>query len=103
MQERLQQLVTDYISKSEGMSMLRCVGTRLECPGIMTFQFEVRKAENTEEGNVLADPGQFASFDFADIEPGKTLNRTWTISSPQHQMAEDGLFTITVKKVGGLT
>lgn len=100
MQDRLQQLVSDYISKTESVKMLRCLSTRLESPDVMTFEFELRRAEDTEEGNVFADPGQFASFDFTDIRPGETINRTWTISSPQYHMAEHGTFTITVKKVG---
>ena len=82
--------------------MLRCLKAKWEAPDVMTFEFEISHPEDTDEGNVFADPGQFASFDFQDITPGKTLNRTWTISSPQHIMAEEGVFSITVKKVQAL-
>ena len=50
---------------------------------------------------VLAIPGQFASFDFQGIagKEGETLNRTWTISSTPEEMEAKQHFTITVKKV----
>ena len=54
-------------------------------------------------GDVLAIPGQFASFDFQGIgKEGETLNRTWTISSTPEEMEAKQHFTITVKKVSSL-
>lgn len=98
-QDRIYQLFAKYVSTTEASNMLRCLKAKVEAPGVMTFEFEISHPEDTDEGNVFADPGQFASFDFQEITPGKTLNRTWTISSPQHIMAEEGVFSITVKKV----
>lgn len=53
----------DYDHSNQGQ-MLRCLATKVEAPGVMTFTFEASKARETEVGNHLADPGQFASFDF---------------------------------------
>jgi len=52
--------------------------------------------------DVLAIPGQFASFDFTGIQgkDGDTLNRTWTISSPTQEMKAKQQFSVTIKKVG---
>ena len=51
--------------------------------------------------DILAIPGQFASFDFQGIpgKEGETLNRTWTISSTPEEMEAKQHFTITAKKV----
>ena len=98
LQDRLQQLVNEYIAKT-GANMLRCLSTKLESPDVKSYQFELKHEEATDEGNMFADPGQFASFDFENIKPGETINRTWTISSPQHAMKDTSTFTITVKKV----
>ena len=98
LQDRIYQLFAKYVSDTEATNMLRCLKAKVEASDVMTFEFEISHPDKTDEGNVFADPGQFASFDFQDITPGKTLNRTWTISSPQHIMAEEGVFSITVKK-----
>ena len=62
----------------------------------MSFEIELPQHAQQE---VLCQPGQFASFDFEEIQPGKTLNRTWTISSPTQQIKQRQAFTISVKKV----
>jgi hypothetical protein len=49
----------------------------------------------------VATPGQFASFDFTGVTE-ETLNRTWTISSPTHEMKAKEQFSVTIKKVSCL-
>ena len=101
MQERLNQLETNYIlHESARVSILRCISVNQEADDVMTFEFETpdSSAPRLARGYQLCNPGQFASFDFEGVGPG-TLNRTWTISSSQSQIAQRGAFTITVKKV----
>ena len=63
----------------------------------MTFEFELPQLPANK--TMFCHPGQFASFDFEDITPGKVLNRTWTISSPTEQIRRRKAFTISIKKV----
>lgn len=75
---------------------LKVVSKHNETPDIATFTFAVPKRSDRKP---FCEAGQFASFDFPGLKKGETLNRTWTISSSQKQIAATGRFTISVKKV----
>lgn len=79
------------------LQRLRCISTKQESLDVMTFEFELPPLPAQKAS--FCRSGQFASFDFEDISPGKTLNRTWTISSPTDQIERRKAFTISVKKV----
>lgn len=79
------------------MQHLQCLSTQHESLDVMTFEFELPQLPANK--SMFCHPGQFASFDFEDIIPGKVLNRTWTISSPTEQIRRRKAFTISVKKV----
>lgn len=97
MQDRLKQLFNNYVAEGSPFSMRRCLGSRQEADGVVTFEFEGAAGLG---GSAPCRPGQYATFDFSDVEAGQTLNRTWTVSSTQEEMKSRGSFTITVKKVG---
>lgn len=86
------------LHQASNTQKLKCISTKQESLDVMSFEFELPQHAQQE---VLCQPGQFASFDFEKIQPGKTLNRTWTISSPTQQIQQRQAFTISVKK-GGL-
>ena len=97
----MKQLVANYVDPSEMYRMLRCLSAVRETPDITTFEFEgdIRGlVKDSAAGNRVCDPGQFASFDFPDVTPGESTNRTWTISSPQAQIRARQAFTISIKK-----
>ena len=99
----MKQLHANYVDTSKMYTMLRCLSAIQETPDIKTFEFEgdLRGlVRDSVTGNRVCDPGQFASFDFPDITPGETINRTWTISSPQAQIRARMAFTISIKKAG---
>ena len=76
---------------------LQCVSTKMESLDVMTFEFEIPELP-FDQGS-FCKPGQFASFDFENIMPGKVFNRTWTVSSPMEQIRQQKTFTISIKKV----
>ena len=106
MQDRLRQLHNNYVDADSPYFIARCLGVTDESHDVKTFKFEgAESGVPPKSGNILCDPGQFASFDFPDIKDGETLNRTWTISSPQDEMKTSATssgcaFSVTIKKVG---
>lgn len=84
--------------QASDMQHLQCLSTQHESLDVMTFEFELPQLPANK--SMFCHPGQFASFDFEDIIPGKVLNRTWTISSPTEQIRRRKAFTISVKKDG---
>ncbi|KAA6420465.1 MAG: oxidoreductase FAD-binding domain-containing [Trebouxia sp. A1-2] len=83
---------------ASNMQHLQCLSTQQESLDVMTFEFELPQLPANK--SMFCHPGQFASFDFEDITPGKVLTRTWTISSPTEQIRQRKAFTISVKKDG---
>ncbi|CAL8471002.1 g10544 [Coccomyxa elongata] len=84
-------------SNSAAITGLRVTSRHNDTPDIVTFTF---LAPKRSDGAPFCEAGQFASFDFPELKEAETLNRTWTISSPQKQIAATGRFTISVKKAG---
>lgn len=83
--------------QASNLQHLQCLSTQQESLDVMTFEFELPQLPANK--TMFCHPGQFASFDFEEVTPGKVLNRTWTISSPTEQIRRHKAFTISVKKV----